>query len=88
MVLVNPLQKEQKFPSKVLRKKTNGLSNNIENNKKNENRIPEVFYKKSEFFWQNSQENTFDGVSFERKFSWEFCKMLKNTILTERIQRF
>ena len=34
MVLVNPLQKEQKFPSKVLRKKTNGLSNNIENNKK------------------------------------------------------
>ena len=47
MVLVNPLQKEQKFPSKVLRKKTNGLSNNIENNKKNENRIPEVFYKKS-----------------------------------------
>lgn len=62
MVLVNPLQKEQKFPSKVLRKKTNGLSNNIENNKKNENRIPEVFYKKSEFFWQNSQENTFVGV--------------------------
>ena len=77
MVLVNPLQKEQKFPSKVLRKKTNGLSNNIENNKKNENRIPEVFYKKSEFFGKIHKETPLLESLLKESFPENFAKCLR-----------
>ena len=77
MVLVNPLQKEQKFPSKVLRKKTNGLSNNIENNKKTRIGYRRCSIKKVNFFGKIHKKTPLLESLLKESFPENFAKCLR-----------